>query len=995
VFTNYNYRIKAVDFSGNSSGYTTGSSNIQVSQVVEFDIANNAVTAPKIVDNAVTNSKIQDNAVTTTKIADASITTAKIQDAAITNAKIANAAIDNAKIADASITDAKIVSLTASKLTAGTIDASQINVTNLNANNITVGTINGQRIADGAISATKLADNAVTSMKIATVPEGYNLIINSDFSDSNGNASTDGWVLQFGVAGSVVIATNPKTGNYAYQNAANSVCWVNSQKPIPIQADRTYIAEGYFKTVSGSGGVAFLAVRLLDSNLSNISGDGFWWYYPAADIVPPSEFTYYSGLFGAGTSKPFPPNARYMQIGFILNYVNFGVGDRIQQVQGLRIREVIESAYIKDAAITNAKIASLDAGKITTGTLDASQINVTNLNANNITVGTINGQRIADGAISTTKIADNAVTNAKISSLDAGKITTGTLDASLINVTNLNANNITVGTINGQRIADGAISATKLADNAVTSMKIATVPEGYNLIINSDFSDSNGNASTDGWVLQFGVAGSVVIATNPKTGNYAYQNAANSVCWVNSQKPIPIQADRTYIAEGYFKTVSGSGGVAFLAVRLLDSNLSNISGDGFWWYYPAADIVPPSEFTYYSGLFGAGTSKPFPPNARYMQIGFILNYVNFGVGDRIQQVQGLRIREVIESAYIKDAAITNAKIASLDAGKITTGTLDASQINVTNLNANNITVGTINGQRIADGAISTTKIADNAVTNAKISSLDAGKITTGYLNANRIAAGSITADKINATSLSAISANLGTVTSGHLKSTNLGNSTAVLTQPCDAGATTIYVDDTSNFPSSGTILMFNSSQHTSISVTYTSKTATSFTGCSGISYPFVINDIVVPAIGNCLFYFNNASSLYYVVDGELKISLGKSYTDDPVILGVKGGNGLAADALALYMEAENRSYPTCRIVAKADASRSTGYTALDCYAFGNNAVAGYFFSAQGYALKLASNRAAIKLEGISEPSTGSAGEIYYDSTLNRLRYHNGTTWVNL
>jgi len=54
----------------------------------------------------------------------------------------------------------------------------------------------------------------------------------------------------------------------------------------------------------------------------------------------------------------------------------------------------IDGVYIEDATITDAKIASLSADKITTGTLDASQVNVINLNASNITTGTLTGRTV-------------------------------------------------------------------------------------------------------------------------------------------------------------------------------------------------------------------------------------------------------------------------------------------------------------------------------------------------------------------------------------------------------------------------------------------------------------------------------------------------------------------------------------------------------------------------------------------------------------------------
>ena len=39
--------------------------------------------------------------------------------------------------------------------------------------------------------------------------------------------------------------------------------------------------------------------------------------------------------------------------------------------------------------------------------------------------------------------------------------------------------------------------------------------------------------------------------------------------------------------------------------------------------------------------------------------------------------------------------------------------------------------------------------------------------------------------------------------------------------------------------------------------------------------------------------------------------------------------------------------------------------------------------------------ALISLEPSSAPTSPSAGDIYYDNTLNVLRYFNGTNWVGL
>ncbi|EKF49538.1 hypothetical protein H17ap60334_04982 [Thermosipho africanus H17ap60334] len=244
-------------------------------------------------------------------------------------------------------------------------------------------------------------------------------------------------------------------------------------------------------------------------------------------------------------------------------------------------------------------------------------------------------------------------------------------------------------------------------------------------VLNSAFEDAKGQGSIDGWNTWDG-SGTVVQVTDGIGGKYAATNDDGTMWSVYSNK-IPIDHNNTYIVECYARTVSGDNGTFYLAVVLFDANGNNISGDGTWWYYPALGVVPPSTWTRYTGLFGAGTSRPFPSNARYMSVGFILNYLN---GNRKMQVQQPRIRLVMDSTYIKDAAITSAKIANAA------------------IEEAHIKDAAVSTAKIQDAAITNAKIGDLAVDNAKIASVDASKITTGYLDADRIQAGSITSDKL-------------------------------------------------------------------------------------------------------------------------------------------------------------------------------------------------------------------------------------------------------
>jgi len=214
----------------------------------------------------------------------------------------------------------------------------------------------------------------------------------------------------------------------------------------------------------------------------------------------------------------------------------------------------------------------------------------------------------------------------------------------------LHADSITVGKIAGSQISDNAIGSAHIANNTVIASKLLHSPaKGLDLVINSDFTDINGDPTLDGWTKSSGADVTIVdIGTNGITGKYAMQNSGANAQWLTTNK-IPINRNKRYIVECYARTISGDSGTFFLVVRLLDINGNDISGDGTWWYYPASNVVPPSTWQYYYGFFGNGTAKQFPSNAAYMHIGVILNY-QYST-NRIMQVQGLRIREVLDFKY--------------------------------------------------------------------------------------------------------------------------------------------------------------------------------------------------------------------------------------------------------------------------------------------------------------------------------------------------------
>lgn len=110
-------------------------------------------------------------------------------------------------------------------------------------------------------------------------------------------------------------------------------------------------------------------------------------------------------------------------------------------------------------------------------TVNKALINKLDVGTAKITYATIDFANVKKQVVDTSIIRDGAVTNEKVQSLSANKLTAGTIDASKITVTNLNADNITVGTINGKRIGTGSLSLDKLAEEVPTKEYLDKVQE--------------------------------------------------------------------------------------------------------------------------------------------------------------------------------------------------------------------------------------------------------------------------------------------------------------------------------------------------------------------------------------------------------------------------------------------------------------------------------------------------------------------------------------
>ncbi len=186
----------------------------------------------------------------------------------------------------------------------------------------------------------------------STITTGSNYIPNSTL-----EAGTMGWeaITDLSSGDLVIVDTdNGPASEQAFQNPQHAVTWGSSTSWITIDRNKTYYVSGTFNREStGSTGTIYLAVRLRASDGTEIQQDGYWWFYPAKGLEPAADqWTHYRAEFGADTTRPFPNNARYATVGFILNYVPDAVGDRIYLVQGLAIHDATASNKCVDNMVS-------------------------------------------------------------------------------------------------------------------------------------------------------------------------------------------------------------------------------------------------------------------------------------------------------------------------------------------------------------------------------------------------------------------------------------------------------------------------------------------------------------------------------------------------------------------------------------------------------------------------------------------------------------------
>ena len=409
-------------------------------------LALNSVGSGALQGGAVSSAHIQLAAIETAHIQDAAIQSAKIADAAIVTAKIDDAAITTAKIEDAAVTRAKIgeAAIGTAQIDDAAITRAKIGEAAIGSAQIDTGVINSAHIGQGQIQEAHIHDAAITTAKIDDAAITRAKIGNAAI----GTAQIEDAAI-----------TNAKIGGAAIDTANIKDAAITTAKIVDGQITSAKIADLAVTT----GKIDDLAVS-------------------TAKIAVGAITTAKIGDLAVDTAK--------IALGAI--------------TAALIQNGAVGTAQIADASITDAKIVSLNADVITSGTLATERLIITG----------------ADGLIYEINAEASGLSMQELSKekyreqLSGNVLVARSVTAEQIAAATITANEILSGTITGDKIAAATIDTGNIKAGAITTSLIssdfgATLDlssnEGINQTVEKVYVDMN-NISVGGRNLMLNTA---------------------------------------------------------------------------------------------------------------------------------------------------------------------------------------------------------------------------------------------------------------------------------------------------------------------------------------------------------------------------------------------------------------------------------------------------------------------------------------------------------
>ena len=607
----------------------------------------------------------------------------------IENGQIADNAILAAQLADNAVEMAKLKdgAVTNAKILAGAVDALKIADGAVEAAKIAAGAVLESKIATNAITVTKIADNAIEAGKIA-----------------------------MGAVGSTHIAALAVNGDKIAANAISAA----------------KIADGAIE----AGKIAAGAVESTKLAMGAVTADAL-----AANAVTTAKIA--AGAVTTASLATAAVTADVLALGAVTetkigeNAITAGKIAANAVTAGTIAAGAVSAGTIAAGAITATDIAAgaITAGKIAANAVTASEIAAGAITAGKIAAESISAVELQAGSVVAGKIAASAVTATEIAAgaITAGKIAAGAVTATEIAAGAITTEKLAAGAVTATEIAAGAITTAKLAAGAVTATEIAAgaITAGKIATLSITAGDIAAGAITAGKIAALSITAGDIAAGA-----------------ITTEKITAGSVTALTIATGAITAEKISSN----AVTADKINAGSITSDKIFAGAVTADAIAANAVTTAKIFAGAVEADKIAANA-VTSDKITANAITSGkIAAGAITATAIGTNEIIaNTANIKDGVITDAKIGTLSASKITAGTV-AVQISLTspNIVGNGIYINSAIGMRyVSDAGVFTITggsnngaaygsqidLAGNSLVggNAGVLVLAAGNVSTGQV----------------------------------------------------------------------------------------------------------------------------------------------------------------------------------------------------------------------------------------------------------------------
>lgn len=606
------------------------------------------------------------------------VQTDDVEENAIVTSRLADNAVDVDKLANLSVTDSKLVD--------GAVIRDKLADNAVNADKIADAAVVADKIDSAAVIREKLADNAVNVDKLANLSVTHDKLVDGAvIRDKLAEGAVDEDRLADAAVVESKLADN-SVGEANIQDSSISVAkFASDLRPIQVVTTLPTLPNADYPNGS---------VVSYDGKLYR-NADGEW---TASVVVADIE-----GLIDTDN-------------------IADGAVIRAKLANNAVDEDVLADAAVKtdnldDGAVTNAKVAELNAQKITSGTIAAARIDaaeiaarqafldalvvdtaqiangaigtaqINELNASVITAGTIATARLDTAAIAadqaflanlvvdTAQIAEAAVGNAQIDNLDASKITAGTIATARIDTAAIAAdqaflNNLEVGDAQIVSLDAGTITSGTIAAARIDAAEIAARQAFLDALVVDTAQIANG------------------AITNAKIDNLDASKITAGTISTARLDTAEIAADSAFLNNLVVDTAQIANGA------IGDAQIDNLS---------ASKITAGTIATARLDTAAIAADNAFLANL------------------------------VVDTAQIAEGAIGTAEVGELNASVITAGQLDAARIDTLSIAAQEAFLEALTVRHIEADTINTTHI--------DTIDLSAQGIFTGRLNANLITVG--------------------------------------------------------------------------------------------------------------------------------------------------------------------------------------------------------------------------------------------------------------